>query len=145
MRGRHVIVRRALPAATCAALVVLAGCGGGNHYKNDPRPPAPLDVSASIMPNKVSVSPAHFGAGPISLTVANLTGASQRISIVKRVNGQEVRDEQTGPINPNDTATLQANVDQGDYVVRVESGTIKPARLSVGKQRASAQNELLQP
>ena len=138
-------MRRALPAAACAALAALAGCGGTDHYKNDPRPPAPIDVSASILPDKVSISPAHFGAGPISLTVANLTGTSQRISIVKRINGQNQRDEQTGPINPNDTATLQADVDQGEYVVRVEGDSIKPARLSVGTQRASAQNDLLQP
>ncbi|MCW2966575.1 MAG: hypothetical protein JWM71_347 [Solirubrobacteraceae bacterium] len=138
-------MRRGLPAATCTALLVLAGCGGGSHYKNDPRPPAPLDISASILPDKVSVSPVHFGAGPISLTVANLTGASQRISIVKRINGQNQRNEQTGPINPHDTATLQADVDQGDYVVQVEGASIKPARLTVGKQRASAQNDLLQP
>jgi hypothetical protein len=145
MRGHHAKVRRGLPPSACAALVALAGCGGSGHYKNDPRPPAPIDISGSISPAKVLISPTRFGAGPISLVVVNQTGASQRISIVRQVNGQSQPEEQTGPINPHDTATLQADVQEGDYVVRVEGPGIKPAKLSVGKQRASAQNQLLQP
>jgi hypothetical protein len=134
-----------LPAAGCVALAGIAGCGGGSHYKNDPRPPTTLVLSAAILPNKVSVSPNHFGAGPISLTVANETDASQRISIVRQINGNNQTDEQTGPINPHDTATLKAIVDTGSYVVRVEGTSIKPARITVGALRQSAQNDLLQP
>ena len=102
-------------------------------------------ISAAILPDKVSVSPTEFGAGPISLTIANQTDASQRISLVREVNGQTQGTEQTGPINPHDTATLKANVDEGDYEIRVEGEGIAAARITVGAQRESAQNELLQP
>ncbi|MDX6666170.1 MAG: hypothetical protein QOG68_2376 [Solirubrobacteraceae bacterium] len=142
------MLRRLTFSAACGALVVLAGCGGDDSYKNQPRPPQTLVISASILPDKVSVSPSTFGAGPISLTIANETDASQRISIVHRINGQSQGtppNEQTGPINPHDTATLKADVDQGDYEIRVEGAAIKPAKVSVGSPRPSAQNDLLQP
>ena len=131
--------------AACAALVAFAGCGEDDTYSNDPRPPRTLVISAAILPDKVSVSPTEFGAGPISLTIANQTDASQRISLVREVNGQQQGTEQTGPINPHDTATLKANVDEGDYEIRVEGEAIAAARISVGAPRESAQNELLQP
>jgi hypothetical protein len=125
--------------------MAVAGCGSDSSYKNDPRPPTTIVIAAAILPDKVSVSPAEFGAGPISLTVANETDASQRVSIVKRVNGQPQANEQTGPINPHDTATLKANVDPGEYEIRVEGQSIAPAKVTVGAARESAQNELLQP
>ena len=127
-------------------MLVFVGCGSSGHYANNPRPAAPIVITAAILPGKVSVSPDHFGAGPVSLVVTNQTGTSQQIMLVRRVNGtQQASGAQTGPINPHDTASLKADVDQGDYIVRAESDGIKPARISVGSRRASAQNELLQP
>jgi hypothetical protein len=133
------------PIVIGAAAVVLAGCGSDSSYKNDPRPAKTIVIAAAILPDKVSVSPTKFGAGPISLTVANETDASQRISIVRKVNGQQQANEQTGPINPHDTATLKADVDEGSYEIRVEGQTIAAAEIAVGAPRKSAQNELLQP
>lgn len=139
-------MRRLLaPGAACIVLVAISGCGTDDSYKNDPRPPQTLVIAAAILPHEVSVSPARFGAGPISLTVANETDASQRISIVRKINGQTQANEQTGPINPHDTATLKANVDQGEYELRVEGDGIAPAKIAVGPERESAQNDLLQP
>ncbi|MCW2989837.1 MAG: hypothetical protein JWM73_431 [Solirubrobacterales bacterium] len=145
MRGRHRRRRSAASIAACCALIALTGCGSGASYKNDPRPAKTLVIAAAILPDKVSVSPAHFGAGPISLTVANETDASQRISIVRTVNGQAQANEQTGPINPHDTATLKADVDEGEYEIRVEGQSIAAAKVTVVAARKSAQNELLQP
>lgn len=145
MRGRNGIVRRLGACAGLATALALAGCGEEDTYKNDPRPPMTIVITAAILPDKVSVSPSEFGAGPISLTIANETDASQRISIVRQVNGQPQANEQTGPINPHDTATLKADVEEGEYEIRVESDGIAPARVAVGPQRESAQNELLQP
>jgi hypothetical protein len=145
MRGRQGTLRPVTPGAALLVVLALAGCGDSTSYKNDPRPPQTLVITAAILPDKVSVSPSSFGAGPISLTVANETDASQRLSIVRQVNGQEQADEQTGPINPHDTATLKANVDEGDYVIRVEGDGIAAAKISVGASRPSAQNDLLQP
>lgn len=129
------------------AAVLVSGCGGGKAYKNDPRPPSPIVITAAITPDRVSVSPTRFGAGPISLVVTNQTDSSQRLSIVRQVNGQPQRtpDGETSPINPHDTASLKADVEQGDYTVSVDRGSIKPARISVGEERDSAQNDLLEP
>jgi hypothetical protein len=138
-------LRRAAVAAACGAALLAVGCGNDESYENDPRPPKTIVITAAILPDKVSVSPSEFGAGPISLTIANETDASQRISIVRQVNGQPQANEQTGPINPHDTATLKANVEEGEYEIRVESDGIEPARVSIGPERESAQNELLQP
>lgn len=139
-------MRRSAAGAAWLATVAVVGCGGSNSYKNEPRPPQTLVITASILPDKVSISPARFGAGPISLVVANQTDASQQLSIVRRINGQEQQTpEQTGPINPHDTASLQADVEQGDYLLRVEGQAIRPARMTVGAMRPSAQNQLLQP
>lgn len=145
MRGREGTLRRATCGLAVAAVIALAGCASDDTYKNQPRPPQTLVITAAILPDKVSVSPSTFGAGPVSLVVANETDASQRISIVRQINGQSQASEQTGPINPHDTATLKADVDEGDYEIRVEGAGIKPATVSVGATRPSAQNDLLQP
>jgi len=140
-------MRSALRISAAVAVVAVAGCGSSGSYKNEPRPPAPLVITAAILPDKVSVSPTHFGAGPVSLVVANETDASQQIKIVRSVNGQtqDLPPDQTGPINPHDTASLKADIDPGDYIVKVVATGIKPAKVSVGPKRASAQNQLLQP
>ena len=95
----------------------------------------------------VSVSPRSFGAGPISLVVTNQTNTAQRITLEsadKAGSGPGLRQE-TAPISPRDTATLKADVKPGRYTVHVGGGGIAAARLQVGSQRASAQNDLLQP
>jgi hypothetical protein len=139
-------MRSGLRIPATLAVVALAGCGSSSTFKNDPRPAAPIVITAAILPDKVSVSPAHFGAGPVSLVVANETDASQQVTIVRQINGQsQDLPDQTGPISPHDTASLKADIDEGDYLVRVEGAGIKPAKVSVGPKRASAQNQLLQP
>ena len=139
-------MRSGLRIAAGAAVVAMAGCGSSGTYKNEPRPPAPVVITAAILPDKVSVSPTHFGAGPVSLVVANETDASQQVTIVRQINGQtQELPDQTAPINPHDTASLKADIDQGDYLVRVVGDGIKPAKVTVGPTRKSAQNQLLQP
>jgi hypothetical protein len=124
--------------------VLVAGCGASNDYKNEPRPPAPIVVTASINKNQVAVSPKRFGAGPITLIVTNQTGASQELTV--EVNtGQAGFKGRTGPINPKDTGQLKADLARGTYSVHVDGNSIRPAQLTVGRQRASAQNDLLQP
>jgi hypothetical protein len=130
-----------------AAVVVLVGCGGSSDYKNDPRPPAPIVLTASIDDQRVSVSPRSFGAGPISLVVTNQTSTAQRVTLEsadKAGSGPGLKQE-TAPISPRDTATLKADVKPGRYTVHVGGDGISAARLQVGAQRASAQNDLLQP
>jgi hypothetical protein len=144
-RGAHATLRRVATGAACLAAAGLVACGSSESYENAPRPPKTIVITAAVLPDKVSVSPKEFGAGPISLVIANQTDASQRITIVREINGQPQPGEQTGPINPNDTATLKAEVEQGDYELRVEGSGIAPAKVTVGAARETAQNELLQP
>jgi hypothetical protein len=138
--------RRTAQVVPCLAFaaVMVAGCGSGSDYKNEPRPPAPIVVTASISKNAVSVSPKKFGAGPVTLIVTNQTGASQQLT-VEINNGQAGFKGRTGPINPRDTGQLKGDLGRGSYTVHVDGNSIRAARLVVGRERPSAQNELLQP
>jgi hypothetical protein len=139
--------RRTAPVVACLAFAaaLVAGCGGGTDYKNEPRPAAPIVVTASISKDAVSVSPKRFGAGPITLIVTNQTRASQQLTL--EINsGAAGFKGRTGPINPRDTGQLKANLDRpGTYSVHVDGNSIRAAELTVGKARPSAQNDLLQP
>jgi hypothetical protein len=132
---------RRLPAlALCVLTVALASCGESDD-RNADRPPVPINISVQIGASKVSASPAKFGAGPITMLVANQSGASQTITI----DGPQLR-QSVGPINPEDTATLKVTVQPGDYTVATaDAGALRPARLTVGPKRPSAQNTLLLP
>jgi hypothetical protein len=135
--------------AAAGAVVLLAGCGADSSYKNNPRPPSPITVTASISDKAVSVSPSRFGAGPVTLVVTNQTGRSRELvlqSSQEPGSGQTgLAAQDTGPINPQGTASLKADLRQGQYEVHVRGGGVRPAALRVGQPRKSAQNELLQP
>jgi len=130
-------------------LVVLgiSACGSGKQYANNPRPATPIVITAAIAHDHVSLSPNRLGAGPVELVVANETDSSQQITLeTDEINGRQAGVRQrTGPINPQDTASLKADLRPGSYVLHVEGVSIKAARLQVGPPRPSAQNQVLQP
>jgi hypothetical protein len=130
-----------------ATTLAVAGCGSEDSYENRPRPPAPITVTASISDDRVSVSPTRFGAGPVTLVVTNQTERSRDLVLESDEPGgsQAGIRQQTGPINPQGTASLKADLREGSYVVRVRSDGIDAAEVTVGSKRESAQNELLQP
>jgi len=137
---------------TCVALlaggIVIAGCGNDKNYKNEPRPPSPINVTAFVSGRQVSVSPNTFGAGPIVVIVTNQSQSSQDVTFQTSTAGSGSGDDltqSTGPINPGDTGQIKLDVAQGRYVVRTGSDSIRPAAVNVGPQRESAQNKLLQP
>lgn len=131
-----------------AAVLALGGCGGNSaDYKNDPRPPATIVITGYVSDQRVSISPRAFGAGPISLIVTNQTGTSQRVTLESAGpagSGPGIR-QVTAPISPQDTATLKVDVRPGRYSVHVAGDAIRAAGLRVGRERESAQNDLLQP
>lgn len=131
-----------------AAGMALGGCGSSSAgYKNDPRPPGPIVLTGYIDDQRVSVSPTSLGAGPISIIVTNQTSTAQRVTLESAGpagSGPGLK-QVTAPISPRDTATLKADVTPGRYTVHVGGGAIRAARLRVGPERASAQNDLLQP
>jgi hypothetical protein len=139
VRMRRVIV---VPAM---AVIALSGCGGGKDFANKPRPPVTLELTGVITRAKVTISPNKVGAGPVKITVSNQTGQSHTLTL----DGQGVQ-EQVGPINPLDTATLQKTLKPGRYTVTAgtEQATAKAiaaATLVIGKERASGSDKVLLP
>jgi hypothetical protein len=140
---------RDVAVALAIALAPTAGGCGGDEFANEPRPAAPIIVSAVITPREVSVSPSGVGAGMIELLASNQTATSQRLRLRLRSRriapGEKPLAQTTGPINPGDTASLKAEVGKGIYVVATSSPAIDAARLAVGPARGSAKDRLLQP
>ena len=127
---------------------LFAGCGGGgDDYANNPRPPVPINVTAAITDEGITVSPKQFGAGPVVFIIANQTDAAQKVTLEtdELAGSQPGIRQTTSPINPDGTATLKVDMREGLYAVKVESGAIDAAEVTVEGQRPSAQNELLQP
>jgi hypothetical protein len=143
MRGA---TRRAAAIAIAGALVLgAAACGTTEQRKNEPRPPTRIVLTGSISSDRVSISPRRFGAGPVSLIVANLTDTSQQVTLEATDRSKPGVRQETAPINPRDTAELRADLGTGRYQVRVTGSGIAAATLRVGRPRRSAQNDLLQP
>src|SRR4051794_21679744 len=169
MRGGRLNQRTVLGIAATGILV--AGCGTQSDYKNNPRPPSPITITAAISRGRVEVPPRppppipipaatsggrikvpppRFAAAPITLVATNQTGRLRDLVLESTDQPGSKKPglaaQHPGPINPQGTASLKADLQQGSYTVRVRAGhTIRPARLTVGRKRASAQNQLLQP
>lgn len=130
-----------------AAASASVACGSDADYANDQRPAAPINVTAAIGDDRVSVSPRTFGAGPIVLIVSNQSTDSQRVTLETddSERSQPGIRQTTSPINPLGTAALQVDIPRGRYELSVEDPGIEAAALRVGTARPSAQNDLLQP
>jgi hypothetical protein len=138
-------IRTTAAALAGAALLGVAGCGGSDEaHVNNPRPPSPLTISASITPSRITVSPTEIGAGPISLVVANISGSEQRVTLesADAPGSGPGTTRSSQPIEPSGTGVLKAEVEQGSYTVRVEGDAISPAGFEVGPDRPSAQNDV---
>jgi hypothetical protein len=127
------------------AALALVGCGGGKDFANNPRPPVPLELTGVISKSKVTISPNKVGAGPVIISVSNQTQQARTLTL----DGQGIQ-ERVGPISPLDVAKLQKTLKPGRYKVSAGSeaataGTIRPATLVIGKQRASGSNKVLLP
>jgi hypothetical protein len=147
-RGEHLSTTGVLRGRAALAMLLLSvtpllavGCGGGGKRTSNLRPPKPINIAVKIGDDAVDVSPRRFGAGPIVVQASNQSSASHRMTL----EGPRVK-QTLGPINPLDTATLKVNVTPGEYVLSADgSAGVKPAKLTVGPKRPSAQNDLLLP
>jgi hypothetical protein len=125
--------------------LILGGCGSGTHFKNDQRPPVPVQLTGVVRDDEVTVSPSRVGGGPVILIVDNQTDKPHTITLEGGGKTDTV-----GPVNPADTATLQQTLKPGEYTIRAgspkaESREIAPGKLTVGEDRSSSSNELLLP
>jgi hypothetical protein len=141
-------VGRTRTAALFAGLLgtlVIAGCGGDDDFKNEPRPPVPVQLSGVITETEVSVEPRSIGAGPIVLIVDNQTDQAHTVTLDGPSGTEEV-----GPIPPRVAGRIQHDLAQGSYEVRAGSDAatdkeIEPAKLAVGPKRPSSSNDVLLP
>ena len=121
------------------------GCGGGSKFENNPRPPAPVQLTGVITEKGVTISPNKVGGGPVRLIISNQTQDAHTITL----DGGNTTDT-VGPINPLDTATLQQTLVQGSYKVKAGSAKavqkeVKPGTLVVGPPRKSSSGQVLLP
>ena len=135
-------VRACAGLAVVAALIV--GCGE-DDFKNEARAPVRLALTGVIQDDKVTVSPAKVGAGPVEITISNQTDSVRTVTL----EGESIT-EQQGPVQPGDTTTIQKTLAPGSYEVRAGSEKavrkeIQPAVLEIGKERQNSNNELLLP
>ena len=135
----------------------IAGCGGGTHFANLPRPPNPINLAVYINNQRVSISPSSIGAGPVQLIVTNQASNAESLIVLPAGTsaGQALAD--TGPLSPQATANVTVDLTSpGAYTVAIAPNSstesaastptgIQPALLRVGKARPSASNQLLNP
>jgi hypothetical protein len=131
-------------ALLATAATVAGGCGS-KHFKDQPRPPQPLQLSGVITDKGVTVSPNKFGAGPVVLIVSNQTQQAHTVTL----EGGGTRDT-VGPVNPLDTAKVQQTLDTGTYTVKAGSSRavareLKPAILRIGRPRRPSSDQVLLP
>jgi hypothetical protein len=124
---------------------VVAGCGGDDDFANERRPPAAITLSGVIQDRGVTVSPNNRGAGPFLIAISNQTDEAHTVTL----EGDSV-EETVGPVQPQDTATIQVTLEPGSYEVRAGSPKavakqIPSAKLTIGPPRDSSSDELLLP
>lgn len=122
---------------------MLAGCGGEDDFANDPRPAAPIVVTAKVDDKALVVSPSKFGAGLVNFTVANQSDDPITLTLV----GPAPEDNQeSDEIPPGGVGNLKADVSEGDYEINAgDRSDADPAQVTVGAARPSSSDELLLP
>ena len=149
--GKTSTARGGLAFLLTGALVFVATGCGEEDFKNEKRPPVPIELTGVIQEDKVTISPngrdKKIGGGPFLIIISNQTEEAHTVTL----EGDRVR-ERVGPINPLDTATIQKDLPQGVYEVRAGSDEavpvqeqIRPAELRIGPRRDPSNNELLLP
>lgn len=137
--------RRGLAAFVGIALTaVLASCGD-DDFKNEPRPPLPVELTGVIQTDKITISPRSVGAGPVLITISNQTDDPHSVLL----EGNSLR-SRSPSVAPTDTTTIRETLEPGEYEVSAGSAAavpreIRAARLDVGAERASSSDDLLLP
>lgn len=120
------------------AALLAAGCGS-EDFPNEPRPPAPVELSAKVDDRKVTVVPDEIGAGLATFTISNQSRDDVELAF-DGPNGAT-----TDEIPAGGVGAVQFELETGDYTIEPSVPTISDGRMTVGPERPSAQNELLLP
>jgi hypothetical protein len=157
-------VRAAAIAALVAATALLLGCGESRHA-NQQRPTGSTRVSVTVNGQQVIVQPTTIGARaeatqeipqnvehpeppikstkPLDVTfvTANQTAGDMKLKV--RGSGKEAESETIYARSPG---SFQLSLPTGNYTVTaVGMPGARPAHLTVGRYRASSQNDVLLP
>lgn len=137
-----------------ALSAVVVGCGGSKHFANEPRPPAPVNLTVFISNSRVLMSPTSVGAGPVTFIITNQAAQAESLTVQPTAGGAPLAT--TAPINPQATSEVQVKFSPGTYTVGINpaggtdaaqagGGGIQSASLVIGPQRPNSNGALLQP
>ncbi len=135
MRARSRLVA---PLAVLAAAFVLGACGE-DDFENEPRPPVPIELTARIADDVVNVSPSAAGAGLATITISNQSQEPATLVL------EGPTDEESPEITAGGTGEMKIALEEGDYTVSTLEGSQREAKLEVGPERETSQNDLLLP
>jgi hypothetical protein len=152
-------------AALVGATVLLAaGCGESRHDNNQ-RPQVSTRVSITISPEELIVQPLKIAMGPekfqeipqnqnypepplrkgngpldVTFVTANQTPTDIRLKI------RGAKEAESDTVFARSPGTFQLDLPTGSYTISaIGLPEARPARLTVGSYRASAQNDVLTP
>jgi hypothetical protein len=147
-------------------LLALSSCGGNEHFKNEPRPPIPTQLTGVITNNEVTVSPDTLPAPaekgqqeagtdldtPIVLVISNQSDEPHTITLTGKTRDGKTISADTPPIAPLDTAQIQQSLPAGKYEVKAGSekavdpgDQIAAATLTVNPNRQTSSDDVLLP
>ena len=166
MRQNGWIRRTATLTAGALLLAVVAGCGGDDKFKNEPRPPVPTQLTGVITDKEVTVSPDTLPLPPekgqqeaatdldtpIVLIISNQTQEPHTVRLSGKTTDGKPIEANTPPINPLDTAQIQQSLPPGTYDVKATSERavnpdeeIAAATLTVKPNRQTSSDDVLLP
>jgi hypothetical protein len=128
---------RSLAAVVVALSALGVAACGDEDFENNPRPPAPISLTARIGDGGVSVGPQDIGAGIANITISNQTADPATLVF------EGPTDESSDEIVAGGTGSMKVTLEEGDY--QVSNGGTGVSLLTVGPERESSQNELLLP
>jgi hypothetical protein len=163
-RGRR---RAAAIGILAGAAALLIGCGESRHA-SDQRPQVSTRISVTISPDEVIVQPTEVAmgrekfqevpqnqdypepplqkrSGPLDVTfvTANQTPIDTRLKIRGGNRGKETKSETVFARSPGQ---FQVDLPAGSYTISATGlPEARPAHLTVGRFRASSQNDVLLP
>jgi hypothetical protein len=129
------------PIAALAAAFVIASCGS-DDFENNSRPPAPIELTARIGDDDVSVSPnsaKEVAAGTATITISNQSRDPATLVL------EGPTDDQSGEIIAGGTGDMKIQLEEGDYTVSAQDSGAREGKLQVGPAGKSSQNDLLLP
>jgi hypothetical protein len=135
----RVVTIRAIMAFAAAGAAV-GGCGsdGGAPVYVHGRPPAPVQLSAIAAHGRVVLEPARVGAGPVDVTIVNLSGRAQRFTLAGSGTRHDSR-----LAAPGEPVEVVADLRPGRHTL--DAPGLRPAVLEVGPPRPSARDDVQQP